>query len=178
MSVVRGGRHRVLMLVAAVGMALVAKSAASASPSAVPGAPVCREDTRATTGEYLTGIACPPEGFGEMLGYTPQLEYTPAGWRYTRPAASDGGCSGPLADAGPFWDFGAQCRMHDYGFDLVRFGVGSRMDADAQLYRDMKASCASESRIGRPACKTVADSAHAVLWIGGVSPGMEPAPIE
>ena len=177
MSVMRRPRRHVWMLVAAAGIALVAKSAASASPNTVPGAPTCREVPRATTVEYLTGIACPPDGFSEKLGYTPQLEYTPAGWRYTRPAASDGGCSGPLADTGPFWDFAAQCRMHDYGFDLVRFGVGSRMDADAQLYRDMKASCASEGEIGRPTCKTIADSAHAVLWIGGVSPGLEPAPI-
>ncbi len=168
-------RHRALILGACLVGALFARSAASASPKAAQGAPACRHIASATTTEYLTGVACPPAGFTTAMGYVPVLELTPAGWRFTRPADTHGGCSGPLSDGGPFWDFGAQCRAHDYGYDLVRFGAGSRAEADAQLYDDMKATCAEQSAVGRPACKTMADSAHAVLWFGDVSPGFEPA---
>jgi len=168
-------RRRAIVTLTFLLGALAVRSAASASPAAASGSVMCRDIASATTIEYITGVACPPEGFAAALGYEPLLERTPAGLRYTRPEDADGGCSGMLGDEGPFWDFGAQCRAHDYAYDLVRFGVGSRADADAQLQRDMKATCAARGIVGRPACKTVADSAHAVLWVGDVSPGFEPA---
>ena len=167
-------RSRVSVVMIAIVAVLVLRSAASASPTSLAGAPTCRHLPNATTTQYLTGEACPPHGFRPAFGYEPVLERTPAGWRFTRPWFDDGGCSGPLADAGPFWDFGAACRAHDYGYDLVRFGVGERADADATMYRDIKATCAAQNAVSRPACKTIADSAHAVLWLGDVSPGFEP----
>ena len=172
-SVSHRTRH-VVVVCASLMVTLIARSAAGAAPAPASGTPVCRDIADATTDEYLTGMACPPDGFTEALGYEPSLERTASGWRYTRPTGADGGCSGPLADIGPFWNFAASCRAHDYGYDLVRFGVGRRTDADAQLYRDTKATCALQSAVARPACKTIADSMHAVLWFGDVSPGFEP----
>lgn len=57
----------------------------------------------------------------------------PYGWRHKRSRFAEGGCSGPRQDVGPFWDFTIARRAHDYGYDLVRFGVANRRDADALL---------------------------------------------
>lgn len=169
-------RHPVRLLLTAIVLVMLAKSAVARVPATMPGAPECRDLPGATTVQYETGTACPPDGFATIIGYTPVLVQTRAGWRYTRPISADGGCSDPLADEGPFWDFGDVCRAHDYGYDLVRFGIGERTEADALLYRDMKRSCAANGPVGAPACKALADSAHAVLWAGDVSPGFEPGP--
>jgi hypothetical protein len=155
-------------------MVLFAKSALGSAPTATPGAPECRELHAATTLQYETGAACPPVRFDLVMGYEPVLVSTATGWRYTRPEWADGGCSGPMADEGLFWSFGDACRAHDYGYDLVRFGVGDRGAADLLLYRDMKRSCAANFAVGVSMCRTLADSAHAVLWIGDTSPGFEP----
>jgi hypothetical protein len=168
-------RRRVALLLGAT-TCLLARSAAGSIPAATPGERTCRDIPGATAAQYATGVACPPEGFAGRIGYAPVLVETPAGWRFTRPASADGGCSGPLPDTGPFWDFGEICRAHDYGYDLVRFGVGDRAAADELLYRDMKRACVTNGLLGRPACKALADSAHAVLWAGDVAPGFEPTP--
>lgn len=170
-------RHPAALLLAATTLMLL-RSVIGSIPAAMPGERTCHVLPTASTVEYETGVACPPEGFAERIGYEPVLFETPAGWRYGRPASADGGCSGPLADDGPFWDFGGACRAHDYGYDLVRLGVGDRAAADDLLYRDMKRSCVSNGTAGIAACKTLADSAHAVLWAGDVSPGFEPRPTE
>lgn len=159
-------------------LVLLARSALADVPAAVTGAPVCKVLPGATARQYETGEACPPAGFAEAARYEPVLEQTPAGWRFTRPTDADGGCSGPLPDEGVFWDFGAACRAHDYGYDLVRFGVGDRTASDDLLYWDMKRTCRANSAFGAPMCKTLADSAHAVLWVGDMSPGFEPDPDE
>jgi hypothetical protein len=169
-------RHPVLGVFVPVLVVAFARSALGSVPDATPGAPVCRQIPEATTVQYLTGRACPPAGFAEAFGYEPLLVSTATGLRYTRPASADGGCSGPIADRGPFWDFGDACRAHDYGYDLVRFGVGARHAADALLYHDMRRSCAANYAVGVSMCRTLADSAHAVLWVGDTSPGFEPRP--
>ncbi len=143
----------------------------------MPGSPVCRNLPNATTWDYLVGIACPPPEFARTLGYRPLLREGPVGWRYTRPRSADGGCSGPLADVGPAWDFTVACQVHDYGYDLVRLGVADRRDADALLYHDMMSDCGLWGSIRGGACRVIADSAHAVLEIGDVAPGFEPTPI-
>jgi hypothetical protein len=171
-------RHPVRFALAGAVLVLFARSALADVPATTPGAPVCKVLPGATAVQYETGAACPPAGFAEAAGYEPELAQTPAGWRYTRPAGADGGCSGPLPDGGPFWDFGAACRAHDYGYDLIRFGVGDRTASDDLLYRDMKRTCLATGILGAPMCKTLADSTHAVLWVGDVSPGFEPAPDE
>lgn len=152
---------------------LFAKSALGSLPDVTPGSQTCRELRPATTLQYQTGEACPPAGFSAVLEYEPVLVLTPAGWRYMRPESADGGCSGPMADDGPFWHFGDACRAHDYGYDLVRLGIGDRRAADVLLYRDMKWSCAANSVVGVWSCRALADSAHAVLWTGDMT-GFQP----
>lgn len=153
---------------------LFVRSALGDVPDAAPGAPRCRELPRPTTIQHETGVACPPRSFAVVFGYRPVLVSTPAGWRYTRPSWAGGGCSGPMSDRGPFWSFGDACRAHDYGYDLVRLGIGDRGAADLLLYRDMRRTCATGDPVADWACRTLADSAHAVLWVGEASPGFEP----
>ncbi len=129
-------------------------------------ATTCEPRTEATTQEYLSGVACPPPGFGAKLGYEPVLVMRRQGSRYTKPPWADGHCSGPLADRGVFWNFAVACRTHDYGYDLVRFGVGDRAEADALLYRDMAESCEGQWFVGSSACRVLADSAWVVLTAG------------
>jgi len=173
-SVALARRHPIVAMLGVALVVLFAKSAAGSVPGATRGAPRCRDMPDATMLEYLTGVACPPEGFELVMGYEPVLVSTATGWRYTRPESADGRCSGPMPNAGLFWNFGDACRAHDYGYDLVRFGVGDRSAADVLMYRDMKRSCAANYPVGVSMCRTLADSAHAVLWIGDTSPGFEP----
>lgn len=140
------------------------------------GAPRCEADPDATTNDYLLGSACPPYGFARALGYEPVLVGTPHGWRYTKPAWANGNCSGPLVDTGPFWDFTMACETHDYGYDLVRFGIGERAQADALLHRDMLASCRGQWLSGVVACRGIAQWARVVLGLGD-GLGFDPAPM-
>jgi hypothetical protein len=156
---------------------LFARSALGGVPDTMPGSRSCRELPSATTVQYETGLACPPRGFAVRFGYRPVLVSTAVGWRYTRPLSAGGGCSGPMADRGPFWSFGDACRAHDYAYDLVRLGIGDRGAADALLYRDMRRTCTSSEPVADWACRALADSAHAVLWVGDASPGFEPGGI-
>jgi hypothetical protein len=89
-------------------------------PEPTPGSATCRVMANATAEDYLTGVACPPVGFRDLLGYDPVLVSTPWGWRYTRPERADGRCSGPLGAVEGVMRFDTACRTHDYGYDLVR----------------------------------------------------------
>jgi hypothetical protein len=159
-------RHAVVVLGLGSVAFVLLRSMTAAVATTAPGSPRCVRTEAASTADYLTGRVCPPEGFAEALGYEPLLVETPYGWRFTKPVSAGGSCSGPIHEHGPFWDFGAACRMHDYGYDLVRFGVAERPDADQLLYRDMKASCLQTGAVERPACKVLADTANAVLTVG------------
>lgn len=138
-------------------------------PRDVRGSSHCQPAThRTTTHEYLSGIACPPEGFADVLGYRPALVKTLNGWRFTRPAWTGSKCDGPAGDRGPFWEFTVACRTHDYGYDLLRFGLGHRSDIDELLYSDMMANCDRRGFIERTGCRSVARWARAVLKAGDV----------
>jgi hypothetical protein len=139
---------------------------ANADGAGPRGAPRCKRDPDATTIEYLVGVACPPDGFASVMGYEPVLVDTPNGWRYTRPASANGNCSGPVGNTGLFWSLEVVCQTHDYGYDLVRMGVGDRPEADRLLYLDMKTSCEHQSFPGDVACRTLAGWARVVLASG------------
>jgi hypothetical protein len=145
------------------------------APKPTPGAPACRPVSNGTTEDFLTGVACPPSEFGDALGYDPMLVKTPAGWRYTRPIEADGRCNGPLGGLGGT-EFLTACQAHDYGYDLVRFGVGVRAEADELLYRDMMTLCLHRGAFAGGACRCLAHWTKAVLQIGDVT-GMDPAPV-
>lgn len=166
-----GGRRVALIAVLGLGMMAwgVPTVVGATGPVAVtqmPGAADCRPDPGASTAEYLVGVACPPDGFVRALGYQPVLVRTPSGWRYTRPAWTGAECNGPMGDEGLFWDFAELCRVHDYGYDLVRFGIGDRGQADGLLYNDMMASCSDRGPLGAMGCRAVAGWARAVLEVG------------
>lgn len=132
------------------------------------GTPRCRAMPGARTMDYLVGVACPPGDLVRLMGYEPVLREAANGWRYTKPAWANGHCSGPVRNTGPFWDFTLACQAHDYGYDLVRFGVGNRGEADRLLYEDMLASCEGEGGLGGAGCRTIAASARSVLKFGEV----------
>lgn len=166
-----GGRRLALISVLAIGAlgwgALPGPGLRGTAELAdVRGSVDCRPDPSATTTEYLVGLACPPAGFVRALGYQPVLVDTSGGWRYTRPASFGGQCNGPIGDAGPFWDFSAVCQAHDYGYDLVRFGIGDRGEADHLLYLDMIVSCSDRGAVAEIGCRAIAEWARAVLHAG------------
>ena len=145
------------------------------APARTPGFRVCREASKGTTEAFITGQACPPSGFSDALGYEPRLVKTPAGWRYTRPVEADGRCNGPLGGfAEP--EFEKACQAHDYGYDLVRFGVGVRAEADELLYRDMMTICFQRGPLVGGACRCLAHWTKTVLEVGDVA-GMDPNPL-
>lgn len=141
------------------------------------GSPVCREMPDATTEDYLTGVACPPEGFREALGYDPVLVHTRYGWRFTRPAWADGRCNGPITRLSERMAFADACRTHDYGYDLVRFGVGDRPAADDLLYHDMMVACAERDALTGGGCRALANWTKATLQVGDAT-GFDPEPVD
>ena len=151
-------------------------SLSGAAPEPTPGVPSCREASKGTTVDFLTGLVCPPGGFRESFGYEPVLVKTPAGWRYTRPAHADGRCNGPLGALGGTGAFVTACQSHDYGYDLVRFGIGVRSEADELLYRDMMTICVERGPWAGSACRCLAHWTKTVLQVGDAV-GFEPKPV-
>jgi hypothetical protein len=172
-SITRRYRSRAVAVLAGalVGMSSMAEVDRRMATGRAPrrqGAPRCRAMPEARTVEYEAGLACPPDDFVRLMGYEPILVEAPNGWRYTKPAWADGHCSGPVSNTGPFWDFTLACQAHDYGYDLIRFGVGDRGEADRLLYEDMLASCEGQEGVGGAGCRTIAASARSVLKVGEV----------
>ena len=157
-------------------LAFVAWSVSGRVQAEVPGTNICTPHAAAGAAEYLTGDACPPEGFVEALGYEPVLVHTSYGWRYTKPGWAGGFCSPPLTDHGPFWDFETACQTHDYGYDLVRFGLGDRSASDRLLYRDMMSTCRTANVLEEAACTAMARWARTVLRVGDAT-GFDPEPM-
>ena len=162
-----------LSTVAVLTFDFIGWSLKGSAGTTVSGSPSCVARADATAVDYQTGVVCPPKGFSDVLGYEPVLVETPAGWRYVRPGAE---CSGPLADSGPFWDFSNACGTHDYGYDLVRFGVGDRRATDSLFHDDMLRECRREG-LGQAPCKALAEWAYAALRVGDGN-GFDPEPIE
>lgn len=175
----RTGRRRGLVLAIGARLVLIALplfgawSISARVPAEASSSDECEARGSATTREYLTGLACPPTGFAAAAGYEPELVQTPSGWRFVRPVSVGAECSGPLSETGPFWDFAAACGMHDYGYDLVRFGEARRTDVDVLLYEDMLRSCDGRGVGATEGCRAIAEWSHAVLAVGDVA-GLEP----
>lgn len=175
-----GWRARILRpsrIVLALIFVFTAWSVSGRVDAEVPGFVACEQAPSAGTSQYLTGEACPPARFAETMGYEPILVATVSGWRYTKPAWAGGYCSAPMTDRGPFWDFEDACQAHDYGYDLVRFGIGDRSAADDLLYRDMLESCGRRDAATATACRALARWAHTVLTVGDAT-GFDPKPID
>lgn len=75
-----------------------------------------------------------------------------------------GGCSAPWGDDSTRWDFGAPCRSHDLGYDLLRYadekgqplGPEAREALDTRLSEDMHATCEANPLGTGGACHAVA----------------------
>jgi hypothetical protein len=176
----RTGRHHHHVRFVGGGVALAfwfaGWSVSGPAPEPTPGSATCRVMANATAEDYLTGVACPPVGFRDLLGYDPVLVSTSWGWRYTRPAQADGRCSGPLGAVEGVMRFDTACRTHDYGYDLVRFGLGDRHEADELLFRDMMTACAARDAVTGGGCRAFAHWTHTVLEVGDAT-GFDPAPL-
>jgi fucose 4-O-acetylase-like acetyltransferase len=94
--------------------------------------------------------AAVPGDFASVMGYTPvRVEMADGTVRLAKP---DGACSVPGGGA-PF-GFEQACKVHDYGYDLLRHAAarGRRLDGevrrrlDARFVRDLHARCEAASR--------------------------------
>jgi phospholipase A2-like protein len=90
-------------------------------------------------------LAAVPADFASVMGYTPVPTRMPD--ETVRLAKPDGACSAPGGGA-PF-GFEQACKVHDYGYDLLRYAhaTGERLTAearrqlDAMFGRDLHARC-------------------------------------
>lgn len=83
-------------------------------------------------------------------------------------------CSG-VPSYGPWFDFRVPCRMHDYGYDLIRVKAPfeypnvSKGDADFEFYVAMAEHCQSRPLVDRPFCADTAgryySGVSAVYWM-------------
>jgi len=96
---------------------------------------------------YLTGKAAAPRGFRKAAGYSPRGINTPAGRRMIK---ASGDCSS-IGNKG-FEVFVNACKMHDYGYDLIRYGkniggkIGFRKSVDMEFLKAMLVACAGRGR--------------------------------
>ncbi|MFI9010040.1 phospholipase A2 [Actinosynnema sp. NPDC053489] len=101
-----------------------------------------------------------PADFDEVTNRRPVPVVAPDGT--TRAIDPGGGCSGPAGDTE--WDFGAGCKAHDLGYDLLRYaeqkgrplGREARKSLDARLARDMHDQCEVNPRGHAARCHATA----------------------
>jgi hypothetical protein len=124
---------------------------------AVPG---CTEMDEPRMAHYLSGRACPPEGFP----YRPEIVRVPGGIRLADPK---GACtSGSLPELTADYDFRAACGTHDYGYDLLRYlelSGGRRRAVDLAFLQDMRLDCAHRDEEARKHCRTAANLAYRAI---------------
>lgn len=130
------------------------------APAFRPAEPACRVTDNAAMADYLSGRACPPEGFP----YQPEILEVPGGVRLADPKGS---CSsGALPSTTDDYDFATACRTHDYGYDLLRYlglGGGRRRAVDLFFLEDMKTDCVDRAEEAKEHCLTAADLVHRAI---------------
>jgi hypothetical protein len=114
-------------------------------------------------------LAAMPADFASVMGYTPvPMRMADGTVRLTKPT---GACSVPGGGA-PF-GFDQACKVHDYGYDLLRYAhatgqhltAEARRQLDAMFARDLHARCQVNGRgLAGSGCHLVAD-----LFTAGVS---------
>ncbi len=132
----------------------------SFGPAFRPAQPACTVRDNAKMADYLTGRACPPEGFP----YQPEMVEAPGGARMTDPKGS---CSsGSLPSTAADYDFSTACLTHDYGYDLLRYlelSGGPRRAVDEFFLQDMQMDCADRVEEAKEHCLTAASLAHRAI---------------
>lgn len=112
----------------------------------------------------LTGDLAPRPAF-VTEHYAPVLIETQYGMRYGDPF---GACSSPFGDTGGSFDFGDECDVQDYGYDLLRwFGVGGehREVVDDLFAADVDVDCDTRTW-NRPFCELWAELYGAAVALG------------
>jgi peptidoglycan/LPS O-acetylase OafA/YrhL len=177
----------VLLAVLALGLPAVRVDAMPrVQPGAVPAAPggtpalVATPVGRGPAAAAVTALATAPAGrdplaampadFPAVMGYTPVPARMADGTlRLAKPA---GACSAPGGDA-PF-GFEQACKVHDYGYDLLRYAHagGQRLTAearrqlDAMFDRDLHARCRAGGRgLARLGCDLLAEGFTAAVAV-------------
>ena len=115
-------------------------------------------------------LAAVPDDFPAVMGYMPVPARMAGGT--VRLAKPTGACSAPGGDA-PF-GFEQVCKVHDYGYDLLRYahagGQGltaeARRQLDAMFDRDLHARCQATRRgLARLGCHLLAEGFTAVVSV-------------
>lgn len=163
------------VLIVGAGAALcvgATPSAATGIPSPSAGAPRALAATAAVditapaaavhalaTDDTAAAMAAFPADFAAAMGYSPVTE---PGFTSTEVLADpDGDCSSPVPLPS---SFDAACRVHDLGYDMLRFardsgqelGPDARRELDAMLARHLRATCESDAAQSDPSCMPAA----------------------
>ena len=137
----------------------VARGPAAAAVTALTTAPAGQDPLDAVPGDFRA-----------VMGYMPQPTRMADGT--VRLAKPTGACSAPGGDA-PF-GFEQVCKVHDYGYDLLRYAHagGQRLSAearrqlDAMFDRDLHACCQASSRgLARLGCHLLAEGFTAAVAV-------------
>jgi fucose 4-O-acetylase-like acetyltransferase len=108
-------------------------------------------------------LASVPAGFRSVMGYTPVKVRMADGT--VRLAKPDGACSAP--GGGTPFRFQQACKVHDYGYDLLRYANATgqhltgeaRRQLDGMLGHDLRAQCdATTHGLARLGCHVVAQA--------------------
>jgi fucose 4-O-acetylase-like acetyltransferase len=114
-------------------------------------------------------LAAVPAGFAPVMGYTPVAARMADGT--VRLAKPTGACSAPGGKA-PF-GFEQVCKVHDYGYDLLRYAHAggqhltreARRQLDAMFDRDLHARCQTRHGLARVGCHLLAEGFTAAVSV-------------
>jgi hypothetical protein len=149
------------------GAALCVGAASPASTATTEDPAVAATVTALVADDTAGALAAFPDGFAAVMGYQPLIEPgTTAEGVLTDP---DGDCSSPVSLPSAFEP---ACRMHDLGYDLLRYardtggelGPQARRDLDAHLQRNLNTACMTDAGT-EPRCDVMAGIASAAVQI-------------
>jgi fucose 4-O-acetylase-like acetyltransferase len=142
---------------------LVAAPAGAGRPAVAPAGPAPSPLASVPAGPAPSPLASVPAGFRSVMGYTPVKVRMADGT--VRLAKPDGACSAP--GGGTPFRFQQACKVHDYGYDLLRYANATgqhltgeaRRQLDGMLGHDLRAQCdATRHGLARLGCHVVAQA--------------------
>ncbi len=142
-------RLRLLMLAVVAGLAVTGAGRPSepvTGPENAPAAVAVEALTEEAALPAAALLASLPADFADVVGYVPDAVAGADG--RDRLAKPNGGCSSPFGDSR--YDFGAACKSHDLGYDLLRYataaggqlGPWARRAIDERFAADLRERCA------------------------------------
>jgi uncharacterized membrane protein len=122
----------------------------------------------AITSDRPGAEATVPADFAQVMGYQPETVRSPRGTTATR---ADGGCTSPFGETR--YRFGAACKQHDLGYDLLRYaqrkgeplGPWARRAIDSHFLASMRARC------DHPGCTAMAGLYFGVVEVNSIRQG-------